>query len=167
MIESENFYSRIPKHLIYISFVFAMLIDFIPLSSSLFYWLPEFTAMMLMYWLINRPQSVDIGTAFVLGLLADIGTAAPLGQHALAYMFSAYLIIRNRRQIVLYNYGMQAIIVFAALLCNEIILTLVRLRVTHHFSGWLVFLSPFIGALLWPLLNKVMVSILNFRYLRR
>ncbi|MDK4529605.1 rod shape-determining protein MreD [Kingella kingae] len=167
MIESENFYSRIPKHLIYISFAVAMLLDFIPLSSDLFHWLPEFTAMMLMYWLINRPQSVDIGTAFLLGLLTDIGVAAPLGQHALSYMFSAYLIIRNRRQIVLHNYGIQAVVVFVALLCNEVVLTLVRLRFTHHFSGWLVFLSPLVGALLWPLLNKIMVSILNFRYLRR
>ena len=167
MTEHEHFYNRISKKLIYGSFTFALLLDFIPLSGSLFYWLPEFTAMILFYWLINRPKNVDLGTAFILGLLADIGTAAPLGQHALAYIFSAYLIIHNRRQIVLYHYGLQSVVVLFALMCNEIILTLIRLRYAHHFSGWLVFVSPIVGALLWPMLNKIMVSILNFRYLRR
>ena len=167
MTETENFYSRIPKRLIYLSFAVAILLDFIPFSGGLFYWLPEFTAMMLMYWLINRPQNVDIGTAFILGLLLDVGTAAPLGEHALAYILSAFMIVSNRRQVVLYNYGMQSIVVFTALMCNEIVLTLVRLRVTHHFGGWIFFLSPVVGALLWSLLNKIMVSILNFYYLRQ
>lgn len=167
MTDTDNFYTHIPLRLILISYALAMLVDFIPLSGSLFYWLPEFTAIMLYYWLINRPQSADIGTAFVLGLFIDIGTASPLGQHALAYMVSAYLIIRSRRQIVLYNYGLQAVAVGAALMVCEIILVLIRLRFDNRFSGWLVFLSPFIGAFLWPLLNKVMVSVLNFRQLRR
>lgn len=167
MENKDNFYNRVPKRLIYISFLVMMLIDFIPLPVSSFYWLPEFTAMMLYYWLINRPQSVDIGTAFILGVLVDIGTASLLGQHALAYIFSSYVIIRARRQIILYNYGAQAILVAVALMVNESILAGVRWRFEYQFSGWLLFLSPLIGALLWPLLNKVMVTILNFRQLRR
>lgn len=166
-MNDEPSYSRIPLRLIYISFAITMMLDFIPFSGSLFYWLPEFTAMMLYYWLIKRPQSVDIGTAFILGLLVDIGTAAPLGQHALAYIASAYLIIRNRRQLVIHNYGLQAVMVAVALMLSELILEGVRLRFDHRFSGWLTFLSPFIGAMLWPMLNKIMVSILNFRQLRR
>ena len=81
---NENFYSRIPLKLIIISFIVPLILDFIPFSGSIFYWLPEFTALMLYYWLINRPQNVGIGTAFVLGLLVDSGTASPLGEHALA-----------------------------------------------------------------------------------
>ena len=155
MTESETLYSKIQKRLIYISFLLAILIDFIPLSGSLFHWLPEFTALMLMYWIINRPQNVDIGTN------------ASLGGHALAYVIAAYIVIQNRRQIVLYHYGVQAVVIFAALLCSEMILTVVRWRYTHHFYGWTVFLSPVVGALLWPLLNKIMVSLLNFLNSRR
>ena len=157
MTESETLYSKIQKRLIYISFLLAILIDFIPLSGSLFHWLPEFTALMLMYWIINRPQN----------LLMDIGTNASLGGHALAYVIAAYIVIQNRRQIVLYHYGVQAVVIFAALLCSEMILTVVRWRYTHHFYGWTVFLSPVVGALLWPLLNKIMVSLLNFLNSRR
>lgn len=97
----------------------------------------------------------------------DIGTAAPLAQHALAYMISAYLIIRYRRQLAIYNYGLQAVVVAVALMLSELILIGIRLRFDHRFAGWLTFLSPFIGAMLWPMLNKLMVFILNFRFRRQ
>lgn len=164
---TDTFHNRPPRRLMAASFLLAMLFDFIPLSGELFRWLPELTALILFYWMINRPQNVSIGTAFAVGLLVDVGTAAPLGQHALAYMFSGYLIIRNLRQITLYSYGIQAVAVGFALMAGEIVLVLIRLRFDHRFSGWLTFLAPFTGALLWPLLNKIMVSIQNFRTVRR
>lgn len=166
MTESDNFYNRIPKSLIYISFIPALLLDFIPLANHL-YWLPEFSAMMLMYWLINRPQDISIGCAFLLGILVDTATGSPLAQHALAYIFSAYFITRYRRYIVNYHYGMQAVAIWAALLCNELLLSVVHMRFSGSLPDWSILIAPFIGALLWPMLNKIMVSILNLRYLRR
>ena len=78
MTDFEDFHNRISKRLIAATFAVAMLLDFMPFSSDGFFWLPEFTALMLLYWAINRPQSVGVGTAFVVGMLTDIGTAAPL-----------------------------------------------------------------------------------------
>lgn len=151
------------KRIIFASLIFAMLVDFIPLSSSLFDWLPEFTALTLLYWLINRPHYVGLGTAFIAGLFVDIGVATPLGQHALAYICSAWFIERYHKQIITYDYGLQAVMVLAALMANEIILTLVQIFTLRHFDAWLSFISPFIGALLWPVLNRIMLNILNFR----
>ncbi len=68
---------------------------------------------------------------------------------------------------MLYDYGQQAVVVAIALMSSEVVQVLVRLRYDHRFSGWLVFLSPFLGALLWPILNKVMVSLTNLRRLKR
>jgi rod shape-determining protein MreD len=36
----------------------------------------------------------------------------------------------------------------------------------HRFSGWAGFIAPFVGALLWPLLSKMMLGMLNSRRLR-
>ena len=166
-----NYFEKYPdtasKRLLLLSLAFAMMVDFIPFSGSLFYWLPELTAMLLLYWVINAPHRVGIGAAFIVGLLVDIGTGSPTGMHSLAYMAAAYLLIRNLRQIVLYDYGQQAVVVAIALMSSEVVQVLVRLRYDHRFSGWLVFLSPFLGALLWPSLNKVMVSLTNLRRLKR
>lgn len=166
MTDFEDFHNRISKRLIAATFAVAMLLDFMPFSSDGFFWLPEFTALMLLYWAINRPQSVGVGTAFVMGMLTDIGTAAPLGQHALSYMLITFLVQQRQRQIILYNYGFQAVAVLGALLCNQLILMLIRLMYDHRFSGWAGFIAPFVGALLWPLLSKMMLGMLNSRRLR-
>ena len=116
---------------------------------------------MLIYWLINRPQNVNIGVAFMVGLFVDIGTAAPLGGHSLAYSISAYLIISNHRQFGVQNYGFQAVVVLLALLCNETVLMAVRWLMQQRFAGWTVFAAAPVGALLWPILNKIMLFAIN------
>lgn len=163
---NDNFYNRIPLKLIYFSFLVPLILDFIPFSGSAFHWLPEFTALMLYYWLINRPQNVEIISAFFLGLLVDIGTAAPLGEHALSYILSAYLIVHYRRKLS-EDDVLQAVFVAMALLINEMVQMLVNLRFEHRITGWLMLFSPLVGAFLWPILNKIMVTVLNFRQLNR
>lgn len=163
--DDDDFSRRIPGKLIACSFVAAMVADFIPFSGSL-YWLPEFTALVLMYWLINRPRHIGIGTAFGVGLLADIGRVAPLGGHSLAYSICAYLILTNHRQFGVQNYGFQAVVVLLALFCNEAVLTLIRWLAERRLPDWTVLLAPAIGALLWPLLNKIMLAAINAKRFR-
>ncbi|MCS4533043.1 rod shape-determining protein MreD [Neisseria montereyensis] len=167
MTELEDFHKRVPKHITVSGFVLAMLLDFIPFSFHTFFWLPEFTALILLYWALYRPQMVGVGTAFIAGLLVDVGTAAPLGQHALSYMVMVFFVQQRQQRIMLFSYGVQAMAIWAALLCNQVVLSLVRLMYDHRFTGWQVFIAPFIGALLWPLLSKIMLVILNSRLLRR
>lgn len=167
MTDFEDFYGRIPKRLIIGSLAVAMLLDFIPLPPHLFFWLPDFTAMILLYWAINRPQAVGIGAAFVCGLLIDTGTAAPLGMHALAYMAMIFVTQHYQRQIRLHSYDFQAVSVLAALLGSQAVLMLVRLFYSHQLAGWLHFTGALAGALLWPLLNKFMLFILNLISQRR
>ena len=167
MTDFEDFHNRVPAVIIISSFVLAILLDFMPFPFEAFFWLPEFTALVLLYWALHKPQTVSIGTAFAAGLLVDIGTASLLGQHALAYMVMMFFVQRRQRQIMLYHYGFQAVVVLAALLCSQIVLAVVRLMHDQRFAEWPVFLAPFVGALLWPLLSKVMLSVLHSRRLNR
>ncbi|WP_274572408.1 rod shape-determining protein MreD [Neisseria leonii] len=167
MTDFEDFYGRIPKSLIIGSLAFAMLLDFIPLPQDLFFWLPDLTALVLLYWAINRPRTIGIGTAFVCGLLIDAGTAAPLGMHALAYMAMIFVTQQYQRQIRLHSYDFQAVSVLAALAGSQAVLMLVRLFDSHRLGGWLNFTGALTGALLWPLLNKIMLLILNLISQRR
>ncbi|MFS6936987.1 rod shape-determining protein MreD [Neisseria animaloris] len=167
MTDFEDFHSRVPKRIVISSFIVVMLLDFMPFPFEVFFWLPEFTALILLYWALHRPQLIGVGTAFSIGLLIDIGTAAPLGMHALSYMLMIFIIQQRQRQIILYSYGFQAVAILGALLCNRIALALVRLLYDHRFTDLPGFIAPFVGALLWPLLSKAMLTILNSRRLRR
>ena len=169
MNDFDNFHNRTPKRLIFISFALALLLDLMPFGTSAVFWLPEFTALVLLYWTINRPQSIGITAAFITGLLIDIGTAGLLGQHALAYMLMIFTVKKYQRQITLHSYDWQAVAVFFALCGSQFALLIIRLVYHHNLpaSAWLGFIAPFVGAFLWPLLNKLMLFVLNFRRLRR
>ena len=163
MTQFDNIYRHTRKRLIALSFAVCLLLDFMPLPLPFAYWLPEFTAVMLIFWLLHRPQNIGIGMAFVIGLLLDIGTASPLGQHALAFILAAYLVQNQQRQILLYSFGMQSLAVFGTLVLIQLSLVVVYFFYEHQFSGWGLFISPFIGALLWPLLNNLMLAFTNIR----
>ena len=92
MTDFDDFHNRIPKRLIAATFAASLLFDLIPFPAALSFWLPEMTALSLLYWGLNRPQSVGLFTAFACGLFLDTGIALPLGQHALAYVLMVFFI---------------------------------------------------------------------------
>lgn len=157
----DNIYRTTSKRTIVLSFVVSLLLDFIPIAPPLAYWLPEFTAVMLIFWLLHRPENIGIGMAFAIGILSDIGSVSPLGQHALAFTVVAFIVQRQQRQILLYSFGLQSLAVLGALIMIQAIIVLVYFFTQHQFGGWGLFFSPFIGALLWPLLNNLMLTLAN------
>ena len=132
MSQLKDFYIRIPKKLIFISFLIALILDFIPVPTTLA-WLPDATLLVLIFWLANCPHYINLGMSFIVGLLIDIGTTFSLGGHALAYVLAAYIIIINHRQ-----FGD-----------------------SHRFVGWATFIAPLVGAILWLPLSKLMNSLLH------
>ena len=163
MTQFDNIYRHTRNRLIAASFAVSLLLDFMPLPLPFAYWLPEFTALMLIFWLLHRPQNIGISMAFVIGLLLDIGSGAPLGLHALAFILAAYLVHRQQRQILLYAFGMQSLAVFGVLMLIQLTVMAVYFLNEHQFGSWGLLISPFIGAFLWPLLNNLMLTLTSIR----
>ena len=156
-----------PKRWVAFSFLLVLLVDFIPVAPPWVYPLPDFTLIMLASWLLHRPQLIGLGAAFCLGLLVDIGTNSLLGQHGLAYSVAAFLIERNRRQIVLNSFGWQAIAVAGAMLVSQLVVFLVSLFQQQPFPLWRLWLPSVVTGLLWPQLNNVMLAIAHYRRSRK
>ncbi|WP_315361055.1 rod shape-determining protein MreD [Neisseria bacilliformis] len=167
MNDFDDFHNRIPKRLVAATFAASLLFDLIPFPAHLSFWLPEATALTLLYWSLNRPQWVGVFTAFACGLLIDISIAAPLGQHALAYMPMVFFMQRYQRIIVLQSYAFQSLAVFTALLAGRLIVLFLNLITEHRLIGLPSLLAPVVGALAWPMLNKLMLAILHFSRRRR
>ncbi|WP_416190761.1 rod shape-determining protein MreD [Neisseria sp. CCUG12390] len=167
MSEFDDSFHAVPAGLVVVTFIVAMLLDFMPFPFEAFFWLPELTALTLLYWVLQRPHAVGMGAAFAVGLLVDIGTAASLGLHALSYTVMVFFVLSHHRQIMLYGHLMQILIILAALLCNQAVLVAVRLFLNHQVITWQSFIAPFIGALLWPLLSQLMLVMINFSRSRR
>ena len=56
---------------IVLSFVLAIAVELLPLDATLANWLPDFTAMLALYWTLNQPRRFGIGWSFGIGLIAD------------------------------------------------------------------------------------------------
>ncbi|WP_239323929.1 rod shape-determining protein MreD [Snodgrassella gandavensis] len=165
MTEVDSLHRHTRKRLIVLSLVVALFLDLIPFPQPLAGWLPACTAMITLYWNLHRPKNIGIGMAFVLGLVMDVGLGTPFGQHALGLMAAVYLIEQNRHQILGYPYGYQALTIFGCLMLMTFLLVIVHFFSIHQFTGWNLFVSPFISALLWPLLSKFMLYLAYSRRL--
>jgi rod shape-determining protein MreD len=100
---------------------------------------------------------VGLGVAWSLGLVTDAGNGVLLGQHALAYSLLAFLGIWFSRRILWFGSGLQALHVGALLLIAQGVSLLVRVVSGNDFPGWAMFIGPLAGALLWPLVNWLLL----------
>ena len=133
---------------IIVSFAIALLLNFLPWRDLRV--VPDFVALVLLFWCIRQPRMVGLGVGWTLGLLTDAGNGVLLGQHALAYSILAFLGIWLSRRVLWFGPGLQALHVGALLLAAQGVSLLVRIAAGDDFPGWPIIVGPMIGALLWP-----------------
>jgi rod shape-determining protein MreD len=119
---------------------------------------PDFVALVLVFWGVHQPRKVGIGTAFFLGLLMDVHDATLLGENALAYTLLSYFAIMMHRRVVWFRLWTQAMHVLPLLMLAQGIQLLVRFFVSGKFPGWLFFSESIVAALLWPVVTIVLLA---------
>jgi rod shape-determining protein MreD len=133
---------------IIVSFAIALLLNFLPWRDLRL--VPDFVALVLLFWCIRQPRVVGLGVGWTLGLLTDAGNGVLLGQHALAYSILAFLGIWLSRRVLWFGPALQALHVAALLLVAQGVGLLVRIAAGDDFPGWPLLVGPLAGALLWP-----------------
>lgn len=137
------------------SLLAALLLNFLPTAAVPA--IPDWLALVIVFWSIREPRRVGMGLAFLFGLAMDVADASLLGQHALAYVLVAYGGISLSRRILWFPLGEQALQVFPLLLLVQIVQFGVRTMAGADFPGLSYFLGPCFGTLLWPLLTFVLL----------
>jgi len=116
-------------------------------------WVPDFLAVVLVFWSIHQPQRIGIGSAFVFGLFFDVHQGAMLGQHALAYTALSFLAIAIHRRLLWFTVPSQAFQVLPLFAAFHAIEWVVRTVAGGAFPGFLMLLAPVIESMLWPLIS--------------
>jgi rod shape-determining protein MreD len=137
------------------SFALALFLNFLPWRDLRV--VPDFVALVLLFWCIRQPRLVGLGVAWTLGLITDAGNGVLLGQHALAYSLLAFLGIWLSRRILWFGPGLQALHVGAILLAAQGVALLIRVAAGAEFPGWPMVIGPLAGALLWPLVTWLLL----------
>ena len=119
---------------------------------------PDFLALVLVFWNIHQPRMVGIGIAFLFGLLMDVHDAALLGEHALAYTLLSYGALSMHRRVPWFHLAGQMAHVLPLFLLTQLVLLIVRMAIGGAFPGWTWFLQSFSCTLLWPLAHWLLLA---------
>ena len=139
-----------------VSLIGAFLLNLLPWGQ----WvgIPDFVALVLVFWSIHQPRMVGIGIAFTMGLLMDVHDAALLGENALSYTLLSYFAIMIHRRVLWFRVGTQAAHVLPLLLLMQTVQLVVRMAVSGKFPGWLYFMESVVAAALWPLVTMILLA---------
>ncbi len=113
---------------------------------------PHWVAMVLVYWCMALPSRVGILSGWICGLLLDVLTGTLLGAQALALSMVAYVTLMLYKQVRVKPLFQQALTLFLILLLtHHIPLLWVQGISGQSIQNWTYWISPFISALLWPM----------------
>ena len=118
---------------------------------------PDFVALVLIFWCIRQPRLVGIGVAWCVGLISDVrqrraarpacaGLFAPRLPRVVAV--PAYPVVRP---------GLQALHVAAMLLVAEGVMIVVRLAAGDQPPGLPVIVGPLARGPLWPVVSWLLL----------
>ena len=121
-------------------------------------WMPDFLALVLVFWCVHQPRIVGIGIAFFLGVATDVHQSALLGQHALTYTALGVFATVIQRRLLWFTVPSQAMQVLPLFIAAHAMELLVRMMSGALFPGWTIFLAPVLEALLWPVVSVVLLA---------
>ncbi len=155
-IQSE--YLLLPANRAFITFTIAgaFILNVMPWGRVTY--VPDFLALVLVFWNVHQPRKVGIGIAFLFGLLMDVHDAALLGEHALAYSLLSYGAISLHRRVPWFKAPGQMLHVLPLFLLAQTSILLVRMAVGAPFPGWGYFQSSLTSTLLWPVADLLLFA---------
>lgn len=138
------------------SLLVALLLNLVPLGQHAA--MPDFVALVLVFWNVHQPRRVGVGVAFVFGLCIDVHQGALLGQHALAYTLLSFFAITVHRRLLWFTVGSQALQVLPLFAAAHVVALLVRMLSGASFPGWGLVVAPVFESLMWPLVTMVLLA---------
>lgn len=131
---------------------FALLSMLVPLPGALEPFKPYWPALILLYWALESGERVSLGLAFAMGLGADLLDGVLLGEQSLRLCALVFIVLRFRSRLRFFPMWQQALAVLALLLNDRVLLLIVRAFAGESLPPPAWWISPFVGAALWPFL---------------
>jgi len=141
---------------IWTSLIIALLLEMLPLGRVP--WMPDFLALVLVFWNVHQPQRVGIGLAFMFGLGMDVHQSALLGQHALAYTALSFFATMIHRRLLWFTVPSQALQVLPMFAVAHGVEIIIRMSSGGIFPGWTLLLAPLAESMLWPVVSVMLLA---------
>lgn len=136
--------------IIVFTFLLACMLNVLPLPTWANFFRPDWTILVLFYWVIAVPHRINLGIAWLLGLLTDTLTSSVLGEHALAMTILAYVAVKIHKQLRVLPLWQQALFLVPLFFAYQLLIVMINTMLGMSGAGWWFFLPTLTSALLWP-----------------
>lgn len=138
------------SYTISISMLVALMLQIMPMPIIADPFRPDWVFLVLAYWTLALPQRVNVGVAFINGLLLDLLLGTTLGIHGFALSLSIFILAANYQRLRNYSVWQQAFMVgLLSALYHLVIFWLQHLLTDIYFL--FTYLWPVLTTMLfWP-----------------
>lgn len=132
-----------------VSVLVALLLGLLPLNDALQPLRPYWLALVLAYWIIEEPNKVGLGLAFVVGLVADLSFGSLFGEQALRLVVMTFILQRFRARLRFFPLSQQSLAIGGLLLNDRVVTAGIHLALGAPTLPIAFWLAPVAGMLLW------------------
>ncbi len=120
---------------------------------------PLWMLVCFVYWMIYTDSKWIYLSALILGLLMDVLQGGILGQNAFALVISSAFIFNVKKSFFVSNLTTQQVYVFLSSLIYLITFLLTHILVQGFDFSWLIIISPFSSAIIWPIIRILLAKL--------
>ncbi len=139
-----------------VSLLLALLLGLVPLPDTLQPLRPYWLALVLAYWVLEAPDRIGLGMAFMLGLVADLAFGGLLGEQAMRLVILTFILDRFRPRMRFFPLSQQAVAIGGLLLNDRVVGLAIHLVLGAVQLPWTYWVAPLLGMLLWAPLYLVL-----------
>ena len=139
--------------------IFALIIGAISLPLVIELSSPLWMLICFIYWVIYTDGKWIYLSALILGLLMDVLQGGILGQNALSLVISSAFIFSVKKSFFVSNLTTQQVYTFLGSLIYLITFLLIHILVQGFDFSWLILISPFSSAIIWPVIRFLLAKL--------
>lgn len=139
-----------------VTVILGLILAVIQLPELLAPFRPDFLLLFVIYWSLRAPRISGLTFGWFCGLLMDVHQGTVLGQHALAFLFVAFITHRVQLRMRIWPVWQQAFTVFMLLALYRFLVYWIDGYTGQAAASWTRWTPVITGALLWPVLVGLM-----------
>ena len=138
------------NYAIALSLVCALVLQIMPMPAVVDLYRPDWVLLVLSYWALALPHRVNVGVAFINGIILDILLGSSLGVHSFAMCISIYVLAANYQRLRNYSVWQQAFVIgIMSAFYNLIVFWLQHLLTDVYFL--MTYMWPVVSSMvIWP-----------------
>lgn len=128
----------------------ASVLTIVKLPTWLFYFRPDWLALVAIYWVLAMPEKLGIIFGFLHGLLLDLLLFKAFGLNALGFTFMTFLVARYYQQLRIFDLWQQALLIAFVICIMKLIVGWVHGLVSDFEFARFYWYSILGDVVMWP-----------------